>query len=227
MALKAYIKGWTGELRTKLAQKLFLDKQYHIFNNIIIQSKSGSTQVDHVIVSKYGVFVVETKNKEGWIFGDPMQDQWTQIIFNKKYRFQNPLRQNYAHTKSLENYLKIDPGKIHSLIIFWGSCEFKTPMPDNVLNNSYTPYIKSKKQCLLTEDEVELICSELKKVKDSMGFISDWHHVRDVKRRYESTTVCPKCGGNLLERTSHTGKRAGQQFIGCENYPRCHYTKEL
>lgn len=113
------IKGWKGELKTKFISWLFLNKEYQVFDNIIISTSRGSTQIDHIAVSKYGVFVIETKDKTGWIFGGSNQEQWTQVIFDTKYKFQNPLRQNYGHTKSLSEFLKIDHSKIHSLIIFW------------------------------------------------------------------------------------------------------------
>jgi restriction system protein len=103
------VKGWTGELQTKLTDFLFLDpKEYHNFNNVIIKTGSRTTQIDHIIVSKYGLFVLETKNKEGWIFGNQSDDQWTQVLGIKKYKFQNPLHQNYLHTKSLAELFKID-----------------------------------------------------------------------------------------------------------------------
>lgn len=228
MTLEAFIKGKTGELKTKLAQRLFLDsKKYHVFNDVIIPSNSTSTQIDHVIVSQYGIFVVETKNKDGWIFGDSNDEQWTQAFYKKKFKFQNPLRQNYRHTRSLAELLGIDHGKTHSLVIFWGKCQFKTQMPENVLNKKYTSYIKSKKQILLTNDEVDRICNELQRVQDNTPFLGGWHHARALKKRYESSTICPKCGGSLIERIAHNGKGRGQKFLGCENYPHCHYTKEL
>lgn len=227
MALQAIIKGWAGEMKTNIAQKIFLDSNtYHVFNNIIIQLNSRSTQIDHIIVSKYGIFVVETKNKGGKIYGSPGHE-WTQVFFNKKFHFQNPLRQNYLHTKSLADCLGVDHNKIHSVVIFWGECQFKTEMPENVLNNKYTGYIKRKKQILFSDEDVEQICGELKRIKDNTSFLDGWRHTNELKKRYNSTTICPKCGGNLLERTSRTGKQAGQPFLGCERYPRCRYTKEL
>ena len=86
--LEAIIKGWEGELKTKILNRLFLDKQYHVFNNVIVKTAHGSTQIDHVVVSQYGVFVIETKDKTGWIFGDRNQAQWTEDIFGKKYKLQ-------------------------------------------------------------------------------------------------------------------------------------------
>lgn len=228
MSLQTFFKGWVGELKTQFAYTFFLDcRQYHVFNNIIIQRESWSTQIDHIIVSKYGVFVVETKNRSGWIFGNQTDNQWTQVLFHKKYYFQNPLRQNHVHTKNLARLIGIDQSKIYSLINFCGGCHFKTRMPENVLNNKYTGYIKSKKQVLLTNNEVDRICHELQRVKNNTPLLGGWRHVKALKKRYESNTICPKCGGSLKKRIANTGKWVGHEFLGCNNYPECRYIKEL
>ncbi|CAG0955280.1 hypothetical protein ANAEL_00300 [Anaerolineales bacterium] len=71
MTIKAAIKGWIGEAQVTLAKKLFLDSStYFDINNITIPTANGTTQIDHIIASQYGIFVVETKNMEGWIFGN-------------------------------------------------------------------------------------------------------------------------------------------------------------
>ena len=227
MGLEAIVKGWTGELKTKFINHIFLDKEYRAFNNILIQTDTGSTQIDHIIVSEYGLFTIETKDKTGWIFGDPHQEQWTQVIYGKKYQFQNPLRQNYRHTKSLAEFLKIDHSKIHSLVIFWGDCEFKSHMPENVfkggvLNGNFKNYINSRKTMLFPSDEVDRICLELTRAKDSAGLLGGWRHTKELKNKYNSTTICPKCGGSLVNRLS----RAGTHFLGCSNFPRCRYIKD-
>jgi restriction system protein len=222
---EALFKGWVGELKTKATQKLFLDsKQYHIFNNVIIPREEGTTQIDHVIVSKYGIFVVETKDRSGWIFGSETDSQWIQDIFGKKVRFQNPLRQNYLHSKTLAEFLGIEHNKIHSLIVFWGDCEFKTRIPENVVKGVFelTNYIKSKKQILLTDNEVDRICAQVRTTKDNTSILQDVQHAYTLYKRYASTSICPKCGGKLLVRNSTRGR-----FLGCEHYPRCRYTKEL
>lgn len=229
--LRSLFKGWMGEVQTKLAQRIFLDpEQYHVFNNVLIQEGPRATQIDHIIVSKYGVFVVETKNMDGWLYGSGNDDRWTQVIFKKRVRFQNPLRQNYRHTRSLAESLQINHDKMHSLVIFWGNCKFKTQMPENVICRGYRElpdYVKSKKRILLTDDEVNRICDQLQTRKAHTPFLSGWRHVSSLKKRYGNSTVCPRCGGKLLERTAQKGRGAGDKFIGCENYPRCRYTKAL
>ncbi|MCR4331434.1 MAG: NERD domain-containing protein, partial [Sulfuricaulis sp.] len=135
MSLRSIIKGWVGEVQGTLAKKIFLDPEVYVdINNITIPTSNGTTQIDHVIVSRYGVFVVETKNMDGWIFGDEKNSQWTQSIFGKKYKFQNPLHQNYRHTKALSEFLGIDHDKFISIVMFWGECEFKTAFPPNVMS---------------------------------------------------------------------------------------------
>lgn len=228
--LESMFKGWIGELKTKAAEKLLLDSSvYHVFNNILLSVSGRTTQIDHVVVSRYGVFVLETKDKTGWIFGGEKNSQWTQVIFHARIRFQNPLRQNYLHTKSLSEFLGITHDKIHSLIVFWGDCEFKTPMPDNVVKGIFKPtnFIKSKTLVLFTDQEVETLCQKLKTAKDTTTLSRQFNHAYSLQVRYDNNSVCPQCGGRLVERTSTRGTRVGEEFLGCENYPRCRYTTEL
>jgi len=228
ISLQALFKGWMGELGTDISQKLLLDfNEYHCFNNALVKGASRDTQIDHIIVSKYGIFVVETKNRSGWIFGGADDSHWTQVLYNKKIRFQNPLHQNKLHTKSIAYFLEIDHSKIHSVVIFWGDT-FKNKMPENVITwREYTRYIKSKKKILFTNEEVDKICSQLQKLKDETPLFSGLRHAKSLQDRYNSTSICPKCGGKLVERVAQKGPKSGKKFLGCENYPRCRYTKQL
>ncbi|OGP56458.1 MAG: nuclease [Deltaproteobacteria bacterium RBG_13_52_11] len=228
MSLISSFKGWVGEIQGALLQKLFLDaKVYHDFNNVTIETSNGTTQIDHIIVSQFGIFVIETKNINGWIYGGEKQASWTQNLYGKKYKFQNPLLQNYRHTKALAEFLGIDQSKIHSLVMFWSECEFKTPMPENVLNTGYTGYIKSKTNVLFTDEEVKTICEAISTGRLPKGWSTKTEHLKSLKERHASTTACPKCGGQLLPRTARQGKNAGSQFFGCANYPKCRYIADF
>lgn len=115
-----------------------LSEGYRHYHNIILKTEQGDlTEIDHLITSPYGLFVIEVKNYKGWIFGAEHQAHWVQQHFKRKQPFQNPLRQNYKHTAALANLLEIDaktePGKIQSIIAFSSRAEFKTKMPDNVM----------------------------------------------------------------------------------------------
>jgi predicted RNA-binding Zn-ribbon protein involved in translation (DUF1610 family) len=175
----------------------------------------------------YGIFVVETKNLTGWIYGGQDQGKWTQVIYGKKYTFQNPLRQNYRHIKVLSDFLNVDIDKFHSVVMFIGESKFKTPMPSNVLDRGYSSHIKSKRSFLLHTEDVELCFQKLKQYKDSGSCGSRGDHISSLKERHNSVTNCPRCGKPLVRRTARKGKYAGQQFLGCTGYPQCRFMKNI
>ena len=136
-------RGWIGELKTRFNLWAGLDKNlYHRFHDIIIPSSHGTTQIDHILVSPFGIFVVETKNYKGWIYGSAEQSTWTQVIYKSKHKFQNPLRQTHRHKKVLSKYLGVNESNIQPVISFVGDVEFKTELPTNVLRSGLSSYIK-------------------------------------------------------------------------------------
>jgi restriction system protein len=228
VSLKSLIKGWAGEVQGTIAKKLFLDGRTYIdVDNVTIPTSTGTTQIDHVIVSRYGVFVIETKNMDGWIFGSEKSPQWTQSMFGKKFRFQNPLHQNYRHTKALSDLLGIPHDNFFSIVMFWGECEFKTPMPPNVMAKGYVSYIKGHKEVLLSDQQVQEIAVAIRGGMLDNSWGTRRRHVEALKERFSSTTTCPKCGGALVLRTARVGANAGSQFYGCTNYPGCRYTAKV
>ena len=232
MSIKSFIKGWVGEAAGALAQEIFLDsKTYFKLNNVTLQTTNGTTQIDHVIVSQYGIFVVESKNMDGWIFGDAKSTLWTQNLYGKKYQFQNPIHQNYRHIKSLQEFLVIEEEKFKSIVMFWGKCEFKTQLPQNVMHNGYINYIKSFTEAVFSTQEVKEIVEALKTGMMPKGIIRSWQtraqHLQSLQDRHSSTTTCPKCGKELVLRTAKNGTNAGKQFYGCTGYPSCRYARNI
>jgi restriction system protein len=219
------LRGWFGEKKAAFNMWLSLDsKVYRRFHDVIIPAKNGTSQIDHILVSPYGLFIVETKNKKGWIFGSVDQPNWTQSIYGKKYSFQNPLRQAFRQKRILSEYLELNESVIHTVIFFVGDCEFKTSLPDNVINSRLGKYIKQFKAHILMPVKINRIVEKLEKhVSESSLTTRD--HVRSLRERHGSTTICPKCGSNLIERVARNGPNSGSRFLGCENYPRCRFTK--
>lgn len=220
------LKGWLGEKKTTFYLWLSLHRKSHRrFHNIILPSKQGTTQIDHLIVSIYGIFIVETKNKSGWIFGSENQENWTQSIYGKKYSFQNPLRQVFRQRKILSEFLSLDESKIYPVVYFVGNCKFRTKIPDNVINSGVGKYIKQfQNRILLTEDVNQVIKVIEKHLSESS--LSQRDHIRSLRERHSSNTICPKCGSKLTERIAKKGYYTGKKFLGCENYPKCRFTKD-
>lgn len=233
MSLMSSFKGWFGEALMSGVGKLMLDSDvYKQINNVTIPTSNGTTQIDHIIVSRYGIFVIETKNMEGWIFGSASQPKWTQSIFGKKFQFQNPLHQNHRHIKALEEFLELPIGKFYSVVSFIGeTTDFKTDLPDNVINGGPFGYIKSFKTELLTEDEVMKAVESIKSGMKSKNFLglatpeTKREHLASLRDRYSSTTTCPKCGADLVLSTAKQGAKAGKQYYVCSKYPVCKLIK--
>ena len=157
-------KGWVGEkVVSQLGLKRLDPAVYRVFDDIYLPRPDGkdTTQIDHVVISKFGIFVIETKNVKGWIFGSAEQRQWTQQLFRKKSRFQNPLHQNALHVRALQKYLGLAAELFHPLVFFIGECEFKTLMPDNVRRDGLTGWILRKQEPKLGEAEIAMVTDKL------------------------------------------------------------------
>jgi len=226
----AWFKGVMGEFIINVLAQWRLDKeQYHLIKNVTLPTDNGTTQIDHIIVSLYGVFVVETKNMKGWIFGSPHQKMWTQQIYKHKNKFQNPLHQNYKHTKTIEALLELEASQVHSVIVFIGDSTFKTSLPNNVTYGmGYIRYIKSKTDTVLSELEKNKIIEIIQDGRLKASFKTDREHVGHVKEiiaEKENKQRCPKCGNEMVIRETKKGENKGKQFWGCSTFPKCRTMK--
>jgi len=221
-----WYKGVIGEFIVNVSAKFFLDKEkYHLIKNVNLPTDGGSTQIDHIIVSRYGVFVLETKNIKGWIFGNANQKMWTQQIYKHKNKFQNPLHQNYKHTKVLGELLGLSETQLFSVVVFVGDSTFKTEMPDNVTyGKGYIRFIKSKTQPILSESDVVSVTHKIESGKLIPSFKTNRAHVKHVKRfvaNKNDQKQCPKCGSVMVKREVKKGQNIGKKFWGCAKFPKC------
>jgi restriction system protein len=207
---------------------LSLDRKiYQRFHDVIVPAEDGTTQIDHILISPFGVFVIETKNMTGWIFGSENQAQWTQSLpGGKKFRFQNPLRQNYRHTKCLSEHLDLNPEHLHSVVFFIGESTFKTPMPENVLDRGLGAYIRTFTDAVFTEAEVREIADSVRALKLNRT-LNRRTHLKSLRDRHEPKDSCPKCGSDLVKKTARRGKNAGNEFMGCSTWPKCRFGRDL
>jgi hypothetical protein len=231
----AWFKGILGEWQVNLLIKFLLNKKdYHLIKNVTLPTfidgkEQGTTQIDHIIVSKYGIFVVETKNMKGWIFGSENQKQWSQQIFKHKSKFQNPLHQNYKHVKTLEDTLftgsNAKNDSIFSVIIFIGESTFKTKMPDNVrFARGGIKYIKSKTDIVFNRQEVANVIEQVESGRLERSYKTNRQHVKHVREIVEAkqdTKACSKCGSDMVLRKATKGKNSGSEFWGCSAFPKC------
>lgn len=111
--------------------------EWILINDVLLPTSSGTTQIDHVLVSPIAVFLIETKEMNGWVFGSPGEKQWTQSfaagrwsrqvgIKSRRFNFYNPLRQNEGHAKALVSLGIVDRQRLRPVATFVGDAQLKT-----------------------------------------------------------------------------------------------------
>ncbi|WP_417362527.1 nuclease-related domain-containing protein [Gallaecimonas pentaromativorans] len=176
-------KGRRGEAR--LASRLQkLGQPYRQFHDVTLRFGDGTTQIDHLLVSPFGVFVIETKNYQGWIFGGEKQRYWTQSLYRTKTRFQNPLNQNYKHCLAVEALLGLAKGEAISLVAFVGEATFKTALPDNVCHGAAAlMYIRRFSEHRYGPEQVQAMCQTLASARLAPGRDTEARHLAYLKER--------------------------------------------
>ena len=226
-----WLKGVFGEfLVNRLLSKL-PESNYTLLKDVTLPTSDGTTQVDHIVVSKYGIFVVETKNMKGWIFGSARQKQWTQKIYRHSSKFQNPLHQNYKHIKALETLLGCSEEHLHSVIVFIGDSTFKTEMPPNVTYaRGSIRYIQQFNEVVFSDKDYARLTESINQIKLKRGVITDLKHrkhVKEVVTSKASSNQCPRCGSEMVLRETKRGENIGKQFWGCSTFPKCRAVKQF
>ena len=170
-------KGDVGEQIVKVAVLSKLDAaQYRHFSNLIIPTPNGTTQIDNIVVSPFGVFVIEAKYFQGWIFGGAKQEKWTHTLSRfEKYAFPNPIRQNYGHIKALARLLRQPESRFHSVVVFaHRNCQLKTELPANVcLQHNFIEYIQGFTKNIVDDAALARIYSVLQQ--------PEWQATEDKK----------------------------------------------
>lgn len=184
---KPLYRGWWGEYKTNFMLRLCLSNEYKVFSNAIYRGKTKeeSTQIDHVVVSRFGIFVLETKSFKGKILIDPLEPaSWTQIVGRRKYKIQSPLMQNYAHVKAVQAVTGVHAQKIHSYAVMAGSAEFPAGMPDRVFSTwRMIRKIQSYKAPVFTRGHTDDICRALRRRRIKGGYWAAQRHVERIKAK--------------------------------------------
>jgi hypothetical protein len=224
---KPTVIGYLGELgiRRKLNR---LDPQtYTILYDVLIPTaKEGKTsQIDHVVISPYGIFVIETKNYQGWIFGQEKSQYWTQTIYKRKERFFNPILQNNGHIKALKELLsEYTDVPYHNIVVFGGRAKLKVNVTSEVINAAQLlSTIQNHNEANLNFGQIQsihqsIVSNSLQGKKVRKKHVETIHKELRSKDSKIAEMICPRCEGELVERKGKYGS-----FLGCSNYPKCRF----
>ena len=130
------IKGIIGEKSISSILYLLDKSKYSVINNIVLERDTKTSQIDHVVISDFGIFVIETKNYKGWIVGNEKSEHWTQVLFKRKQRFYNPIKQNLGHINVLKTYLSKYPSINYiPIVVFLSKSDIKVKTTYNIINS--------------------------------------------------------------------------------------------
>jgi hypothetical protein len=169
------------EVKTK-----FRPPDYHLLNHVTLRLKDGTTEIDHILVSRFGVFVVETKDYNGWIFAAAKDRYWTQVLYRARFRFQNPIRQNHRHVCAVRELLEfLNPEVIRPVVVFTGDAVFKTDVPDGVFTlPKFLAYVESHGTEVMSVNRVQFCVGRLEATRLAVTNATDVEHVLELRRRH-------------------------------------------
>lgn len=217
-------KGDVGEwfVKKSLGENV-VGKQY-VINDIIIDNGDRTCQIDHIVISKCGIFVIETKNYSGIIYGEERSNKWTQVLgYGKvKNQFYNPIKQNNTHIYALN---KLFNRKIvfYNVVVFFRNSLTKLKINNVIELSQLNSYLRQKMDSepeIYSENEIEQIYNTILNSRNMQ--VNNKEHVQNIETMKQNikANICPRCGGSLVLR-----KGKNNEFYGCSNYPNCKFTK--
>ncbi|MCI6704323.1 MAG: nuclease-related domain-containing protein [Bulleidia sp.] len=165
-------KGTYGEaLTVEILSKC--DGYKRILINAYIPKHDGTkSEIDAIMIHETGIYVFESKNYSGWIYGKEDQKQWVQVLNYGKMKnyFYNPIWQNKSHIENLKGFLGNLNTKFYSFIVFSQRCELKDVKYHYsncaVVNRNNLPQVLynlvGQSQKILTTNEIDDFYARLK-----------------------------------------------------------------
>jgi len=219
--------GRRGEWLVAMTLKRLPESDYTTLNNVLltVSEKGDTVQIDHIVVSSFGVFVIETKCYSGKIYGSENKEYWTQYFKYDQYELRNPIIQNRAHVNALRKIFA-QYGDIHliPIVVFAGSADLYISTSSIVvyradllrtIRSFSTYYLMPQQRAKIVE--ALTLCNQSSDENDKKHSFSvslkSWKADYDIRQGR-----CPKCGGNLVLRNGRFG-----EFYGCSNYPKCRF----
>ena len=176
-----------GEAAVRRAlTEYFPSPAYHLLNNVTLPTEDGTTQVDHILLSRFGIFVLESKHYTGWILGNPSAAQWTQVLYKKHYKFQNPIHQNRKHIVVIAKLLDFVPVEhVRSVVVFTGDATFKTDrLPGVMPLAELKSHVAGFAVEVMSENRLQFCVGRLEFYRKAISKQTDVEHVEHLRRKF-------------------------------------------
>ena len=210
------LRGYFGEIKTGNILNSLPKKDYKVLNNLMLYSDNKTHQIDHLVVSKYGIFVIEMKNYQGKVVGNEFKDNWKQFIGSKTNLFYSPVKQNYGHMRCISDVLDMSMNNLIPIIVFPSETTVETECQYIVNQDNLIKYIRSFKE--KKKIDIDSVYSKLVSLNITDNRRNK--HVKSIKNNIKNDNkkveqgICPKCGSKMFDK----GK-----YMACS---KCKYTKD-
>lgn len=197
-----------------------VENEQYVINDLIIANDGKTSQIDHVVINQRGVYVIETKNYSGEIYGSENQREWTQVLAygNVKNKLYNPLKQNATHVYHVKKIIGQLP--VYSVVVFVQN------NTHHIQSNNVIPLsaLKDTLRYGVNVLSVKQMKTAYEALLESRAEITIKEHIHNIREQQSNLKrgICPRCGGNLVLRN---GKY--RDFWGCSNYPNCKFSKKV
>lgn len=172
-----------------------------LFNVYIPKEDGGTSEIDVLMISKKGIFVFESKNYSGWIFGDEKRKDWYQTLpsgrgKSHKEHFYNPIMQNRSHIKHLKALVG-EQIVMHSIIVFSERCTLKNVVVNSndiqVINRNEVTYVvsnvcKKVTEDVLKEEDITNLYNQLYPYTQNDETVK-MQHIADIKNKLTENTM--------------------------------------
>lgn len=227
--------GEYGERRVSSYLEDLPCEDYRVYNDLLIRDGNYTTQVDHIIISRYGVFVLETKNVHGKVYGSGNAEFWKQYLpdrgykrhgYTQEHQLRNPIWQNAGHIKSLRRLVFGNDIPVYGVVVFPQETGLYVEAEHPVLRMwDVVPYIKQYHDEVLSAEQMGYYRRRLLEVistseADRKSHLDNVHRNQERRDAAVASGRCPLCGGRLILRNGRYGS-----FYGCSNYPQCKYSR--
>ena len=206
-----------------------LPKEYLFLSDVMLEVDGKTTQIDHIVFSKYGIFVIETKQRNTYITGNEYDKYWVVKAGRKKYYMYNPIYQNYGHKKAIEQILGLEDNQVIDIVCVSGQANLRIKSNKVVRVERIVDRILFEK-----EEKIEDYVSMAHRINEMNIVDKNYRkqHIEDIRENINNNTEelrkevvmnrCPRCGNELVVRKGKTG-----EFVGCLSFPKCRYTKVI
>lgn len=214
------VLGAQGERKVRRVIGETIEEKQYVINDLIIAHDGTTCQIDHIVINPRGIFVIETKNYSGRIYGSENNRDWTQVLAygNVKNKLYNPLKQNATHVYNVRKIVGNLP--VYSLVVFTQNNTEYIDAENVIPLKRLRKRLKKGKELLSLGDMKRAYEKLIARNED----VSTEEHIQNIERQQRELEegVCPRCGAKLVLRNGQYG-----EFWGCSNYPKCKFIKKI